>query len=408
MGEGAPKITPEEAIRPPKREPRLRAVEGPVGAVTKAEVKEPPRRHRWPWWTKTLATLGIMGAVGGGIEVADEQGVLPEPIKKPLDAGKKVVQEVGQEFAQGAVRVLEKAGVSFKTDQEIAAGISARANLSQASQESPNIAQTETKEQEKVKEFEGIKIELVTDPSFNNLTEKCQEMNDKFGQVKIEVPQMEKIEYREPVEESEKALEKAFLLTWAYTLRNRDPDFQNIPIENHDLLISTLVEKLSKGEDLTFEIPLKDNYSYLAKEQHITPYKVDLSRGVTLIFVGEVTGIEGKKGDLPTSRDFKILSYSGGEEEVVIGSALRNEVSEDGKMTMKLYVLNFRPENWTARVATCLETFIDPKVDYHTRGWMPEEKQLLNVLIPGIKWENEQMTKMEEWGTPILDVIYQE
>lgn len=343
----------------------------------------------------TSISLAAAGAVAAG-----EAGVLG-PVQPVYDEAK----EEGTELAGNIIE-----GMGFTNPfEEKAIEAKPETNLSQTSQESPAVAQTETQEQEKVKEFEGIRVEIVTDPSFKNLTATSQEMNDKFGQVKIKVPEMEKIEYRKPVEESQKAMEKAFLLTWAYILRNKDPDFQNIPIENHDLLISTLIKKYEAGEDLTFEIPLKDNYSYLAKEQHITPYKVDLSKGVTLIFVGEVTGIEDvEKGHLPTSRDFKILSYTGGEEETIIGSAVRSEVSEDGKLTMKLYVLDFSPEGWTSSVATCLETLIDPKVDYHTQGWMPEEKQLLNVLIPGIEWENEQMTKMKEWGTPVLEIIYQE
>jgi len=407
MGEEAPKIVPEEITRPPKKEPGLRVVEGPVEPVVGAEAKEPPKRGRFPLWGKILTSLGIAGMVGGGMEAADQQGVLPEPFNKTYDTGKKVVQEVGQDIARATDGALEKLGVDIiKTDQEvqeIRAGVAGKANLSQTSQESPTVTQTETQEQEKVKKFEGIKVEIVTDPSFEYLDEMINENLDlKMG---YKAPPVKEVVFKNP-EKGPKMLEKALLLTWAYALKIRmDPDLKEIPNENTDLLISTLIKKYEAGEDLTFDINIStDNRNAYYINETRSMHKVDFSKGVTIEFVGEIN-----EERLPThqtnygSRDFfpiTLAEFKDGSSHVGIGAKL--EVSDDGKLTISSYALNDSSETQTSTIASISEAIITQ--EYYGGSNTIYRRYLCDSLFVGNRYEGD---KWVEYGEPALEVIYE-
>lgn len=114
----------------------------------KEKPMETPKKGKIPGWGKGLIGGGIAIALGVGAKVAHEKGVLPEPLEKPYDTGKKVVQEVGQEIAQATDRALEKVGVDIiKTDESVSTVVRGKANLT------PQKAQETTEATEKTKEF---------------------------------------------------------------------------------------------------------------------------------------------------------------------------------------------------------------------------------------------------------------
>jgi hypothetical protein len=273
--------------------------------------------------------------------------------------------------------VVAIAGVSCTQQSESTAAESG--SETQTSQETPTVAQTETKETTVVKEVENIiPITLISDESLQNLKWEWQG--------KTYIPQ--EVVYKDPVE-GPKQMEKALLLTWAYVLKDRlkDPDFQNIPEENTDLLMATLTRRLNEGEDLSFET--KVNRQEEKK-------KVDLTQGVTILFVGELTS------------DFFILQHDENKNPVY---ALKYEVTDSGALTIKMFANFPMDESYCAGLAKSFEVLITQQTTIGVAKTITKKeeieslfkkkiyKEIKNALLPGNEWEGDKWIKE---GTPIL------
>lgn len=273
------------------------------------------------------------------------------------------------------------------TQQTEITSVESETQVSQTSKESPTVAQTETKETTTVKEVENIiPITLISDESLPNLKWEWRG--------KTYIPQ--EVVYKDAVE-GPKQMEKALLLTWAYVFRDRlkDPDFQNIPEENADLLLSTLEDKLNKGEDLTFEIEVNEKADERGRKVF---KKVDLSQGVKIIFVGELTGLYDVNGT-PFSEDYFVLQHDKTHKPVY---AVGYEVSDSGAMTIKIFSGFPRDESFCSSVAGSFEilvtqqTKVDPSVEFKMY------KGIRDALFIGNEWKGDKWIK---FGTPILERI---
>jgi len=108
---------------------------------------------------------------------------------------------------------------------------------------SPTI-ETSPENTAEVKKFEGLNIDLITDPSFPKLT--FERLGETFTP--------KEVVYRD--ETCPQKMEEALMITWALALKEQAQHtaFASIDSKDKDGLLSTLNDLLNKGETPTFDL----------------------------------------------------------------------------------------------------------------------------------------------------------
>lgn len=255
----------------------------------------------------------------------------------------------------------------------------------------PPTTETPTTKEE-IKKFEGLKIELISDPSLSKL--KLQRGNQIFTP--------KEVVYADPVE-GPKKLENALLVTWALTLKEREkhPAFENVDKGNQEALISTLKGLLDKGEIPTFTLQLENDWSIAAdkaKTSKTEIYKVDMTKGVKLVFVGEVTNLVEEEGTAVDSRDFIVFLHTPGDFQPAY--ALRYEVGEDNSLTIKLFEFVPGDFDFCVGIGISLQRIIlneTQRID--VANWKPNSI-IFDNLFDGNQWD--ENGKWIENGKPVI------
>lgn len=258
----------------------------------------------------------------------------------------------------------------------------------------------------KVKKFEGLKIDLITDPSFPKATFERQ--GETF------VPK--EVVYRDGT--GPQKMEEALMITWALALKEQaqHPAFSNINSKDQEGLLSTLRGLLDKGETPKFNLYLKDNWSVAASQSgKSTPYEVDMTKGIKIIFVGEMTGMMSYENyqnpnskipkDFVDSKDFFWLSYYEGE----IDAGIRMEVSNNEQLTIKIFSKRSREFLFCDDLGVALQTIVEQKFNYADYGENQENPGKPNYkprkLIHGALYDGDQWDENDKWlefGEPII------
>lgn len=271
-----------------------------------------------------------------------------------------------------------------------------------------SIAQTATSEAPN--KFKGLNIELISDPNLP----KAQFIGQDG---KTYIPK--DVVYNDSFE-GPKKMEEALLMTWALTLKKqtKHPAFANIDEKDGEALLSTLRDLLNKGEVPIFEIKLKKNWSLAAgKASRYESYKVDMTKGVKLKFVGEMTNIVTYEDfynpsfdvvkDWVDSREFFwITRASKNRKDLLSGN--RIEIANDGALTITTFCKYPDEGTFCYILGITLETIINQKFtneEYLALG--KERKPIIlieNYLFDGNEWDTEG--KWLKFGAPIITRIY--
>ena len=177
---------------------------------------------------------------------------------------------------------------------------------------------------------------------------------------------------------------------------------------------------LNKGETPTFDLYLKDNWSVGAPESlKPDPYKIDMTKGVKIIFVGEMTGMMDYENfqnpnkqipkDFVDSKDFFWLSYYEGE----IVSGIRAEVADDGELSIKIFAKRIVETEFCFELGVALQTLVDQKFSYGDYGENPDNpgkpnykirRLIFGSIYDGDQWDEND--KLLAYGEPIIVRTY--
>lgn len=367
MAETAPK-TPPEVIQKPKFE----VIEG--GKAKKEEPKKvtaggvPPKRLGLKIGASLAGFFMGTAGVGAGLGEADK---LPEPLQ----------EEYNQAFHKDRI-TYEKDGTPIVDVTE----------TTQAPETTATPTTTEVPTtQEEIKKFEGLNIELISDPSLSKLELKRGPQ--------IFTPK--EVVYADQFE-GPKKLEKALMITWALTLKEREkhPAFENVDSKDPEALIATLKDLLDQGEVPTFTLHLKNDWSQTAVEDGTAKtetFEVDMTKGVNLVFVGEVTNLLKNKIEAVDSRDFIILQHM--HDADAPAYALRYEVAEDHSLTIKLFGAFPSDSSFSASIANSLQRIILNETYRSIEEWEPN-KIIYENLFDSSQWDEND--KWVETGEPLI------
>jgi len=212
------------------------------------------------------------------------------------------------------------------------------------------------------------------------------------------------------------------MITWALALKEQaqHPAFASIDGKDKDGLLSTLNDLLNKGETPTFDLYLKDNWSVGAPDSlKADPYKVDMTKGVKIIFVGEMTGMMSYENfqnpnkqipkDFVDSKDFFWLSHYEGE----IYSGIRMEVADDRELSIKIFSKKMMESEFCSDLGVALQTLVDQKFSYGDYGENPDNPGQPNYkpkrLIREALYDGDQWDENDKWlkfGEPIIVRTY--
>ena len=257
-----------------------------------------------------------------------------------------------------------------------------------------------------IKKFEGLKIDLITDPSFSKATFERQ--GETF------VPK--EVVYRDGT--GPQKMEEALMITWALALKEQaqHPALSNIDSKDQEGLLLALRGLLDKGETPTFILNLKKDWSVAAPQaQKSISYEVDMTKGVKIIFVGEMTGMMSYENyqnpnskipkDFVDSKDFFWLTYYEGE----IDKGIRMEVTDNGELTIKIFSKKSREFLFCGDLGVALQTIVDQKFNYADYGENQENpgkpnykpiRLIRDAIYDGNQWDEND--KWLEFGEPII------
>jgi hypothetical protein len=374
MAETEPKIPPEVI-----QKPKFKAIEG--GKIKKEEPKKvfsvglPPRRLSLKIGASVAGFFMGTAGVGAGLGEADK---LPEPLQ----------EEYNQAFHKDRIAYEEDGTpvVDITETTQAPETITVQAPETITVPTTPEVPVT----QEEIKKFEGLNIELISDPSLSKLEFKRGPQ--------IFTPK--EVVYADQFE-GPKKLENALMITWALTLKEREkhPAFENIDNKDPEALVTTLKDLLDQGETPTFTLHLKNDWSQTAVEDGTVKtetYKVDMTKGVKLVFVGEVTNLLKNRNSFVDSRDFIILQHDCDADAPV--AALRYEVAEDHSLTIKLFGAFPSDNSFSSSIANSLQRIILNETYRSIEQW-EANRIIYDNLFDGNQWDENDWIEV---GEPLI------
>jgi hypothetical protein len=232
---------------------------------------------------------------------------------------------------------------------------------------------------------------------------------------------VKEVVFREPKEEGEKNLKKALAYTWTLILSKRGPvngladnELLKIPEDQVDARIDKLLEKINNGEDLKFEIIVKDDYANT--DYYHDPSKnctVDLTKDIDIIFYDKIPDVfTDEEHPVEASHKFMIPFW---DMDGKAPFGWRFEVKEDGGLTIHL-VEELRKAQYKSKeiadnyaggvIAAALSNYlIDQKEQQSAGAILFPYPDIFELINPGLVLEKNTYPPEKE-GTSIFSFVY--